>query len=98
MNAQLVNSIIQVVRALPQAEQKVLIDSLNRLSTPTPIAEKQPEDSAKKDLAIAASSAVGEAPMDEDAWELWRSLGDDAVSGRLKNPSINHDQYLYPKS
>ncbi|UBF30090.1 hypothetical protein K9N68_38570 (plasmid) [Kovacikia minuta CCNUW1] len=36
-----------------------------------------------------------EEPISEAAWEVWRSLGDDAVEGKLENPSINHDRYLY---
>lgn len=28
-------------------------------------------------------------------WKVWRTLGEDAREGVLKNPSENHDQYLY---
>jgi len=35
------------------------------------------------------------APIDPEAWEVWRSLGDDATEGQLQNPSINCDRYLY---
>jgi YhcG PDDEXK nuclease domain len=35
--------------------------------------------------------------IDPEAWEVWQSLGDDAISGRLENPSVNHDRYLYGK-
>lgn len=31
----------------------------------------------------------------EAAWEAFRSLGDDAESGRLADPSVHHDRYLY---
>lgn len=37
-------------------------------------------------------------PIDPEAWELWRSLGDDATEGQLQNPSINCDRYLYTKN
>ena len=78
MNTQLVKSIIDVVRALPKAEQKLLIESLNQLDNQTqPTLEKIEE------------------PIDEEALEVWRTLGDDAVPGCLDNPSINHDRYLY---
>lgn len=33
----------------------------------------------------------------QEAWEVWQTLGDDAVEGKLENPSINHDRYLYTK-
>lgn len=39
----------------------------------------------------------GQETIDPEAWEVWRSLGDDAVEGKLENPSINHDRYLYIK-
>lgn len=75
MNTQLVDSIVQVFQSLPQAEQKLLMERLNSLFTPT--------------------QSNGEEPISEAAWEVWRSLGDDAVEGKLENPSINHDRYLY---
>ncbi len=31
----------------------------------------------------------------EDAWNLFRAMGQNAVSGRLKNASTEHDRYLY---
>ena len=31
----------------------------------------------------------------EEAREVFRSLGDDAVPGKLENTSLNHDLYLY---
>jgi len=71
MNTQLVDSIIQVIQALPQAERKMLIDQLNR-------------------MVESDTNSIN-----EDAWEVWRSLGDDAVAGRLENTSIYHDKYLY---
>ena len=75
MNTQLVDSIVQVFQALPQAEQKILMERLNSLFSPT--------------------QSENEEPISEEAWEFWRSLGDDAIEGKLENPSINHDRYLY---
>ena len=72
MNTQLVDSIVQVFQALPQAEQKILMERLNSLFTPT--------------------QSENEKPISEEAWEVWRSLGDDAIEGKLENPSINHDK------
>lgn len=74
MNTQLVDSIVQVIRALPKAEQQMLIDRVNRIGE-------------------SDTTLVNE--IDEDAWKVWQSLGDDAVEGRLENTSINHDRYLY---
>jgi hypothetical protein len=71
MNTQLVDSIIKVIRALPQAERQMLIDQLNRM--------------VEYDIDS----------INEDAWEVWQSLGDDVVAGRLENTSIHHDNYLY---
>jgi len=33
-----------------------------------------------------------EETIDLEAWDVWRSLGDDAVEGKLDNSSINHDR------
>ena len=71
MNTQLVDSIMQVIRALPKAERQMLIDQLNR-------------------MVESDTNSIN-----EDAWEVWQSLGDDAVAGRLENTSIHHDKYLY---
>lgn len=83
MNTQLVDSIIQVVQALPQEEQQLLIERLNLLHQP------------KSTTVVEATGKASE--QDSDAWEIWRTLGDDAVPGRLENPSVNHDRYLYSK-
>jgi hypothetical protein len=85
MNTQLVESIIQVVQALPIAEQTLLIERLNRLSPQTFPSELP--------IAFPAETET----IDPEAWEVWRSIGDDAVSGQLENPSVQHDQYLYTK-
>ncbi|MBW4622687.1 MAG: hypothetical protein KME17_25430 [Cyanosarcina radialis HA8281-LM2] len=93
MNAQLVDSIIQVVRALPKAEQKLLIERINLLAT-----EAQPTEEPLKQSEMTSTVAPSQVPIDEEAWEVWRSLGDDAIPGNLENPSVNHDRYLYSKA
>ncbi|NBD18530.1 MAG: hypothetical protein GVY04_21105 [Cyanobacteria bacterium] len=30
-----------------------------------------------------------------DAWDVFLSLGEESTTGNLKNPSINHERYLY---
>jgi hypothetical protein len=85
MNTQLVESIIQVVQALPKAEQLLLIERLNRLLPQAKSSEPSP------------ATTTEEEAIDPEAWEVWQTLGDDAVEGKLENPSINHDRYLYAK-
>ncbi|HKJ82177.1 MAG TPA: hypothetical protein VJ954_09145 [Ignavibacteriaceae bacterium] len=34
----------------------------------------------------------------EEDWKVLASIGNDAVEGNLKNPSKNHDRYLYGDS
>ncbi|NBD33259.1 MAG: hypothetical protein GVY17_09905 [Cyanobacteria bacterium] len=31
----------------------------------------------------------------QDAWDVFLSLGEEASPGKLENPSVNHDRYLY---
>lgn len=85
MNTKLIDSIVQVVQSLPKEEQTFLIKRLNSLFT-------QAQQAEQTSLASPA-----EEPLDEEGWEVWRSLGDDAVPGRLENPSMNHDRYLYSR-
>jgi hypothetical protein len=95
VNTQLVNSIIQVVRSLPRDEQQLLIESLNRL-----LLQPLTDESGTSEPAATAdtiSDKDSEEPIDADAWAVWQSLGDSAVSGQLDNPSVNHDRYLYAK-
>ena len=95
MNTQLVSSIIQVVRSLPRAEQQLLIESLNQLLLqPAPAGAEQLEPEASD----RPESTNSEEAIDEEAWAIWQSLGDDAVSGQLENPSIHHDRYLYSQN
>lgn len=30
-----------------------------------------------------------------DAWDVFLSFGEEATTGNLENPSLNHDRYLY---
>jgi hypothetical protein len=83
MNTQLIESLVQVVQALPEAEQLLLIERLNRLLLQAGASES------------SATLTTKEEVVDPEAWEVWRTLGDDAVAGKLENPSINHDRYLY---
>lgn len=95
VNTQLVNSIIQVVRSLPRDEQQLLIESLNQL-----LLQPLTDESGTSEPAATAdtiSDKDSEEPIDADAWAVWQSLGDSAVSGQLENPSVNHDRYLYAK-
>ncbi|WP_448561839.1 hypothetical protein [Trichothermofontia sp.] len=85
MNTQLVESIIQMVQALPKAEQLLLIKRLNRLLPQAESSEPSPATTTEEDI-------------DPEAWEVWRTLGDDAVEGKLENPFVNHDRYLYTKN
>jgi hypothetical protein len=54
----------------------------------------RPMNQAESSEPSAASTAETKA-IDPEAWEVWRSLGDDAVSVHFENPSINHDCNLY---
>jgi hypothetical protein len=47
---------------------------------------------------INSLSAEEKQAIDEEAQEVWRTLGDDAAAGCLPNTSINHDRYLYSSS
>jgi hypothetical protein len=43
----------------------------------------------------AASQDVGHLLNTDAAWDVFRSLGDDAQAGRLADPSVQHDCCLY---
>lgn len=88
MNTQLVNAIIQVVWVLPADEQAFIIEALNQ-SFDKPIHKTTAEAIATKTQATSPSPP----PADDDAWEVWQSLGDDAVPGNLENASTQHDRY-----
>jgi hypothetical protein len=52
---------------------------------------------------LAASEETKQSDSPEEIWteetrEVFRSLGGDAVSGKLKDSSLNHDLYLYGKT
>jgi hypothetical protein len=81
MNSKLVDSIVQIVQSLSAEEQQVLINRLNTLMQTS---------EAKTNLSRESEQAE---PL--DGWNVFLSLGEDAVEGNLENPSINHDRYLY---
>ena len=87
MNTQLVDSILQVVKALPNEEKTLLIDRIHQLISPA-------VDSAEESKRVEAST---DSPVDPEAWAVWETFGDDAVPGQLENTSIHHDRYLYSK-
>ncbi len=50
------------------------------------------------EIRISSLSAKTEGPGPAaDGWDIFRSLGQDAPSGRLSNAAIEHDRYLYGK-
>ena len=93
MNTQLVKSIIQVVRALPTDEQTFLIQILNQLF-------QQPSTgpTTSQQAKINPTHQTESATAADDPWQIWQSLGDDAVPGTLDNTSTRHDHYLYSDS
>ncbi len=62
-------------------------------------------EAVRKELALQPAAqvrvtiAVPEAGKGEvkDAWELFKTMGQDAIPGQLSNPSSDHDRYLYNK-
>ena len=50
------------------------------------------------DSEFPMSGTVERSVASEVAWEAFRSLGDAAASGRLADPSVHHDRYLYGAS
>lgn len=46
----------------------------------------------------AASKTVEDLPPSEKGWQVFKSLGNHAVSGRLENAAEEHDRYLYGKN
>lgn len=45
----------------------------------------------------AASDTTEEVKPSEKGWDTFRTLGDNAMVGCLKNAAQNHDRYLYGK-
>ena len=45
----------------------------------------------------SAPGSIGGGEPSQKGWNTFRSLGDNAVAGRLSNASENHDRYLYGK-
>ena len=82
MNSQLIDSLVKVVQALSASEQQELIAKLNALV---------PSPESNEPMTSPETSEV-EHP---DAWDLFIALGENATPGKLENPAINHDRYLY---
>lgn len=53
----------------------------------------------KNEISIRTAHETNEQPIQpsEEGWNIFRTLGDDAVTGCLKNASEHHDLYLYGK-
>ncbi len=50
------------------------------------------------EIRISSLPAEAEGPEPAaDGWAIFRSLGQDAPSGRLSNAAVEHDRYLYGK-
>ena len=50
------------------------------------------------EIRIAAAPAKNAQPVSpEMGWSVFRSLGKNAKTGKLKNASVEHDRYLYGK-
>lgn len=82
MNSQLVDSIIDVIHSLPEAEQQALVAKLNQAMPSSPVGSKNPP-------------ILMENTDNEDAWEVFATLGDDAIPGKLDNPSLHHNKSIY---
>jgi hypothetical protein len=44
-----------------------------------------------------ASEPIEDAEVSENGWDLFRTIGEDAPVGCLKNAARDHDFYLYGK-
>ena len=67
-----------------------------RLSLPREIQEElglSPHCSVKVTLTVEDSRALDE----QKGWEVFRRLGQDAISGKLSDASTKHDRHLYGK-
>ncbi|NMG59374.1 hypothetical protein E1H12_12820 [Geitlerinema sp. P-1104] len=99
MNSKLVDSIIEMIHSLPEDEQQTVVAKLNQTIPSPPVSANNPpilseniDDSANNPPILSENTDTT-----EDAWEVFATLGDDAIPGKLDNPSIHHDRYLYKK-
>ena len=67
-----------------------LVDSIIQIIQLLP---KSEQNILREKLNQAVASEAE--PIDEEAWKVLETLGDDAVPSCLENSSINHDRYLY---
>lgn len=47
------------------------------------------------EIIVQNNSIIILPAVDEEGWEILKNLGKNAVEGKLENPSVNHDKYLY---
>ena len=52
-------------------------------------------DPSERAAVPAAPEDAGHFPTPDVAWDVFRSLGDDAQPGRVVAPAVQHDRYLY---
>jgi len=73
-----------------------LVDSLVQVILSLPSEERT---LLEEKLATAnPTEASPNSSWTEEAVDIFLSLGQDAVPGRLKNTAVNHDRYLYGNS
>jgi hypothetical protein len=72
-----------------------LVDSLVQVILSLPAEERAllgEKLATANPVEVAANNA-----WTEEAIDIFLALGRDATPGRLNNPSVNHDRYLYGK-
>jgi len=47
------------------------------------------------EIIVQNNSIIILPAIDEEGWEILENLGKNAVEGKLEDPSVNHDKYLY---
>lgn len=77
MNSKLVDSIIDVIHSLPEDEQQTLVAKLNQTIPSPPVRSSHPQ--------IASENTDNT----EDAWEVFATLGDDAIPKNSDHPSTH---------
>ena len=86
-------------RAILTVQQGVWIDSRQLadagLHAPLEIAVQSGEIRIRSAASTSDASSSQDTTAEENTWDAFRSLGRDARAGRLANPSLCHDGYLY---
>lgn len=77
MNRKLVDSIIEVIHSLPEDEQQTLVAKLNQTIPSPPVRSSNPP--------IVSENTDNT----EDAWEVFATLGDDAIPENSDHPSTH---------